>query len=176
MFVLRTRLPVESLTSGVAAAIARIDPTVELDNVVPMAARVRDALGPQRAPMVLTLVFAAIAVTLAVIGVYGVLAWAAARRVGEIGVRMALGARAADVLRMIMKQGASMIFAGLVLGTAGALALGRVLAAQFAEVDAADPVVLAAAVLVLTCAALFASWFPARRAARVDPLQALREN
>ena len=176
MFVLRTALPVASLTPAVEAVIARVDPTVELDDVVPMEVRVLDALGPQRAPMVLTLVFAAIAVALAVIGVYGVLAWAVARRVGEIGVRMALGARAADVLRMVMKQGALMIVAGLVLGTLGALALGRVLAAQFAEVEAVDPVVLALAVLTLTSAALFASWFPARRAARVDPIQALREN
>jgi putative ABC transport system permease protein len=125
---------------------------------------------------VLTLVFAAIAVALAVIGVYGVLAWAVARRVGEIGVRMALGARSTDVLRMVMKQGARMIAAGLVLGTAGALALGEVLASQIPEVAAADARVLAAAVLVLTPAALVASWLPARRAARVDPLQALREN
>ncbi|HJR70317.1 MAG TPA: FtsX-like permease family protein, partial [Gammaproteobacteria bacterium] len=113
---------------------------------------------------------------LAVIGVYGVLAWAVARRVGEIGVRMALGAQAADVLRMVMKQGARMIVAGLVLGIAGALALGRVLAAQIPEVDAVDPAVLTVAVLLLTAAALVASWLPARRAARVDPMQALRQD
>jgi predicted permease len=176
MFVLRTALPVESLTSAAQAMMARVDPTVALDDVVPMETRVADALGPQRAPMVLTLVFAAIAVALAVIGVYGVLAWAVARRVGEIGVRMALGARSADVLRMVMKQGARMIAAGLVLGTAGALALGRVLASQIPEVAAADPVVLAAAVLSLAAAAVLASWLPARRAARVDPLQALRQD
>jgi predicted permease len=82
MLVLRTVLPVDSLTSAAEAALARVDPTVVLDNVVPMAARVGDALGPQRAPMVLTLAFAAIAVALAVIGVYGVLAWTVARRVG----------------------------------------------------------------------------------------------
>ncbi|HUQ50843.1 MAG TPA: FtsX-like permease family protein, partial [Gammaproteobacteria bacterium] len=120
------------------------------------------------APMVLTLLFAAIAVVLAVIGVYGVLAWTVARRTGEIGVRMALGARSADVLRMIMTQGARMILAGLVLGTAGALALGRVLASQIPEVAAFDALVLAAAVVALTAAALAASWLPARRAARVD--------
>ena len=176
MFVLRTALPVESLTPAVEAVLERIDRTVALTDVVPMQVRVLDALGPQRAPMVLTLVFAAIAVALAVIGVYGVLAWAVARRVGEIGVRMALGARGADVLRMVMKQGARMIVAGVVLGTAGALALGRVLAAQIPEIAAADPLVLAGAALTLTAAALLASWLPARRAARVDPLQALREN
>jgi predicted permease len=176
MFVLRTSLPTESLTSAAQAAIARVDPSVALDDVVPMDARVRAALGPQRAPMVLTLVFAAIAVALAVIGVYGVLAWAVARRVGEIGVRMALGAQGTDILRMVMKQGARMIAAGLVLGTAGALVLGRVLAAQIPEVAAADPLVLAVAAVVLTVAALVASWVPARRAARVDPLQALRQD
>jgi putative ABC transport system permease protein len=176
MFVLRTLLPVAGLTPAAAAAIARVDPLVALVNVQPMEARVLDALGPQRAPMVLTLVFAAIAVALAVIGVYSVLAWAVAQRVGEIGLRMALGARASDVLRMIMQQGARMILVGLVLGTAGALALGRVLASQIPEVVTADPLVLGVAVCVLAAAALVASWLPARRAARVDPLQALRQD
>ena len=99
-----------------------------------------------------------------------------ARRVGEIGVRMALGAQRADVLRMVMKEGARMIAAGLVLGTAGALALGRVLASQMPEVAAVDPLVLAAAALALAAAASAASWLPAQRAARVDPLQALRQD
>jgi putative ABC transport system permease protein len=126
--------------------------------------------------MVLALVFAGIAAALAIIGVYGVLAWGVARRTGEIGVRMALGARGADVLRMVMKQGARMIAAGLVLGTAAALAVGRVLASQIPEVVAADPLVLAGAALTLTAAALIASWLPARRASRVDPLQALRQD
>jgi predicted permease len=176
MFVLRSALPVEGLTPAAAAVIARVDPLVGLTNVQPMEARVNDALGPHRAPMVLTMVFAAIAVALAVIGVYGVLAWGVAQRGGEIGLRMALGARSSHVLRMIMKQGARMIAAGLVLGTAGALALGRVLASQIPEVAAVDPLVLAGAALMLTLAALVASWLPARRAARVDPIEALRSD
>jgi ABC-type antimicrobial peptide transport system permease subunit len=126
--------------------------------------------------MVLPLAFAAIAVTLAVIGVYGVLAWAVAQRVGEIGVRMALGAQRADVVRMILRQGARMIAGGLVLGTAGAVAVGRVLAARIPEVGAADPIVLAVAALTLTSAALAASWLPARSAAHVNPMQALRRD
>ena len=176
MFVLRTRLPTESLTAAARAAIARLDAGLALYDVVPLSARVLHALGPQRASMVLTLVFAALAVALAVIGVYGLLAWAVACRVGEIGVRMALGARAADILRMIMKQGARMIGAGLLLGTAGAFALGRVLAARIPEIGSADPMVLAGAALALTCAALVATWLPARRAARVDPMRALRQD
>jgi predicted permease len=176
MFVLRTSLPTESLTAAARAAIARLDAGVALYDVVPLSARVLRALGPQRASMVLTLVFAAVAVTLAIVGVYGLLAWAVACRVGEIGVRMALGARAADILRMIMKQGARMIVAGLVLGTAGAFALGRVLAARIPEIGSADPIVLVGAALALTCAALVASWLPARKAARVDPMRALRQD
>ena len=143
-----------------------LTPPVALDDVVPMDARVRDALGPQRAPMVLTLAFTAIAVALAVIGVYGVLAWAVARRVGEIGVRMALGARGADVLRMVMRQGARMILTGLVLGVAGALVVGRVLAPL--RFPKSLPPIRSCSRLRsrLTAAALIASWVPARRAAR----------
>ena len=176
MFVLRAVVPVDSLTGAARAAVARLDPGIALYDVVPLDARVLRALGPQRASMVLTLVFAAIAVALAVVGVYGVLAWAVARRVGEIGVRMALGAQTADVVRMIMRQGIRMIAVGLVLGTAGAFALGRVLAAWIPEVGGADALVLGGAAVALTAAASVATWLPARRAARVDPLQALRQD
>ena len=125
--------------------------------------------------MVLTLVFAAVAFVLAVIGLYGVLAWAVSQRVGEIGVRMALGARAADIGRMILQQGGRLVAIGLVVGVAGSLALGRVLASQLDRVGAFDPVVLALTVVGLGGAALVASWLPARRAARIDPLEALRK-
>jgi hypothetical protein len=176
MLVVRASLPPDSLTPAARAAIARLDPGLALYDVVPMEVRVLRALGAERASMVLTVAFGAIAAALAVIGVYGVLAWAVAQRVGEIGVRMALGARGADVVRMIVAQGARMIAAGLVLGTAGALMLGRVLAARIPEVDAVDPVVLGLAALILVASAIAASWFPARRAGHVDPMQALRRN
>jgi ABC-type antimicrobial peptide transport system permease subunit len=124
--------------------------------------------------MVLTLTFAGIAFALAVIGIYAVLAWSVAQRVGEIGVRMALGARAADIGRMILGQGGRLIAIGLVIGIVGALVLGRALSAEFFGVGAFDPTVLAITVLGLGAAAFFASWLPAQRAARVDPLEALR--
>jgi predicted permease len=175
VFTLRTTLPPEQLTRAASAAIAALDPELTLSDAVPMDLRVLRSLGPQRTPMVLTLVFAAVAFTLAVIGIYGVLTWAVTQRIGEIGVRIALGARAADIVRMILKQGGRLVVIGLVVGVAGALALGRVLASQIYNVSSLDPVVFAIAVVGLTAAALLASWLPARRASRVDPMRALRE-
>ena len=104
-FALRTVLPPEQLASAVSAAIAALDPDIALYDSQTMDDRVSISLGPQRTPMVLTLVFAGIAFALAVIGIYGVLAWSVSQRVGEIGVRMALGARAADIGRMILQPG-----------------------------------------------------------------------
>jgi ABC-type antimicrobial peptide transport system permease subunit len=135
---------------------------------------VQRSLGPERTPMVLTLVFAAVAFTLAVIGVYGVLTWAVTQRFAEIGVRLALGAQARDVVRMVLVQGGKLIAIGTAFGVVGAAAIGRVLAAQVNGVSALDPAVLAGAVVALVAAALVASWLPARRAARTDPMLALR--
>jgi putative ABC transport system permease protein len=136
--------------------------------------RVAGTLGPQRTPMVLTLVFAGVAFALAVIGIYGVLAWGVAQRVNEIGVRMALGARAADIGGMILRQGGKLVAIGLAVGVAGAVVLGRILSSQLERVGAFDPLVLALTVVGLGGAALVASWLPARRASRIDPLTALR--
>jgi len=171
---IRTLLPPEQLATAVSAAIAALDPDIALYDSQTMAERVSTSLGPQRTPMVLTLAFAGIAFALAVIGIYAVLAWSVSQRVGEIGVRMALGARAADIGRMILSQGGRLIAIGLAVGVAGALVLGVVLSSQLFQVGAFDPVVLAITVLGLGGAALVASWLPARRAARVDPLTALR--
>jgi predicted permease len=174
VLALRTVVPPEQLAGAVGAAIAALDPDVAVYDTRTMDDRVSSSLGPQRTPMVLTLVFAGVAFVLAVIGIYGVLAWSVSQRVNEIGVRMALGARAADIGRMILGQGGRLIAIGLVVGIAGALALGRVLAAQLERVDSFDLTVLVLTVAGLGGAALVASWLPARRAARVDPLTALR--
>ena len=174
-FTLRTVVPPAQLAGAVTAAVAALDPDVALFGAQSMDERVSTSLGPQRAPMVLTLVFAGIAFALAVIGLYGVLAWAVSQRVGEIGLRMALGARAADIGRMILSQGGRLIGIGLGLGVVGALALGRVLSSQMPGVGAFDFGVLVVTIVGLGGAALFASWLPARRAARIDPLEALRK-
>jgi ABC-type antimicrobial peptide transport system permease subunit len=172
--VLRTTLPPEQLTGAAKATIAALDPELALYNVQPLDLLVQRSLGPERTPMVLTLVFAAVAFTLAVIGVYGVLTWAVTQRFAEIGVRLALGAQARDVVRMVLVQGGKLIAIGTAFGVVGAAAIGRVLAAQVNGVSALDPAVLAGAVVALVAAALVASWLPARRAARTDPMLALR--
>ena len=174
VFSLRATLPPEALGQSARDAVLRLDPELALYDVMAMDARLARSLGPQRAPMVLTLVFGAAAFALAIIGIYAVLTWAVMQRIGEIGVRMALGAAAGDVVRMVLKQGAKLTAIGLVVGTLGALALGRLLQSQVRDVDTADPVVLGVALTGLAAAALFASWLPARRASRIDPIEALR--
>ena len=174
VFSLRTTLPPERLTQSARDAIQRIDPELALYDPMTMDTRLARSLGPQRAPMVLTLVFGAAAFALAVIGIYAVLTWAVTQRIGEIGVRMALGAAAADVVRMVLKQGVRLTAIGLVVGTLGALALGRLLQSQVRDVGVADPVVLGVALTGLGVAAVLASWLPARRASRIDPIEALR--
>jgi putative ABC transport system permease protein len=142
---------------------------------------VRAALGPQRASMVLTVAFAAIAVALAVIGVYGVLAWAVAQRVGEIGVRMALGALPGNILRLVLRQSLKPVALGVVIGAAFAGALGNALISlpvtgQVAEaVRLFDPLAYGASLLCIVIACLLAASIPAVRAARVDPIATLRE-
>jgi predicted permease len=172
--VLRTALPVDQLTGPARAVIAGIDRDLALADTQPVDRIVQRALGPERAPMVLTLVFAAVAFTLAVIGVYAVLTWAATQRFAEIGVRLALGAQTRDIVRMVVSQGARLVVIGSALGLVGAVIVGRVLASQMRTVSAFDPAVLAGAVLALAVAALVASWLPARRAGNTDPTIALR--
>ena len=174
VLALRTVVPPAQLAGPVNAAIVALDPGVAPYSAQTMDDLVEGSLGPQRTPMVLTLVFGGVAFLLAVIGIYGVLAWGVSQRVNEIGVRMALGARAADIGLMVLRQGGKLIAIGLVIGIAGAIGLGRVLASQLDRVGSFDATVLALTVVGLGGAALVASWLPARRAARVDPIDALR--
>jgi predicted permease len=174
VLALRAVVPPAQLAGAVNAAIVALDPDVAPYDARTLDDRVAGSLGPQRTPMVLTLVFAGVAFLLAVIGIYGVLAWGVSQRVNEIGVRMALGARAVDIGRMVLSQGGKLIAIGLVIGIAGAIALGRVLASQLDRVGSFDATVLVLTVVGLGGAALIASWLPARRASRVDPMNALR--
>lgn len=129
--------------------------------------------GP-RFGMVLMAIFGSIGLILVTVGVYSVLAYATAQRTHEIGIRMALGAESTDVVGMVVRTGLRPVVAGIAIGIAASLLLGRVIGSQLVEVSAYDPATLAAMTLLLTMTAAIACWIPARRAARVDPLVALR--
>jgi predicted permease len=175
MFTLRTGLAPEQFARVANDAVLRIDPELPLFDVKALDTRVMESLGPQRTPMVLTLVFAAVAFTLAVVGVYGVLNWAVTQRFGEIGVRMALGAGSAEIVRLIVGQGGRLTAIGMAAGIAAAIALGRYMSSEIYEVSPLDPLVFSVVIAGLGGAALLASWLPARRAARIDPMAALRK-
>ena len=124
--------------------------------------------------MTLVAVFAGLALAMASIGLYGVLSYAVAQRVPEIGVRLALGAEPGGVARMVLRQGATLALTGIVLGVAAGLAGGRLIESLLYGVSARDPLVFAGAAAAVLSVALLACWLPARRAAAVDPLVALR--
>jgi len=127
-----------------------------------------------RSGAVLLSIFGGLALTLAAVGVYGVKAYAVARRTREVGIRLALGAKPAEVVRMILREGLVMTFSGVVLGFLLALGIGRVFSSMLYQVGPVDPLAFALAPCVLLCAVLLACWLPARRAAKVDPMVALR--
>ncbi|HEX2162358.1 MAG TPA: ABC transporter permease [Thermoanaerobaculia bacterium] len=163
-----------ALVEPVRQAFHEVAPDQPIRSIETLEEVVARSLARDRFFTVLFAVFAGLALTLAAIGVYGVLAYAVGRRTQEIGVRMALGASAGGVLRMVVGEGARLVAAGVALGTVAALLLSRALASQLYAVGATDPASFAAALVVLAAVALTAAWLPARRASRIDPGQALR--
>jgi putative ABC transport system permease protein len=135
---------------------------------------VADSAAQQRFQMRLLALLAGLALTLAAVGIYGVISYSASRRTHEIGIRMALGAERYDVMRMVMAQGAGIAAAGIGIGVAGAAALSRVLISQLYEVSATDAPTYIVVALLLLVVALAATYIPARRATTVDPMIALR--
>ena len=171
---LRTSGDPMRLTSAVRGEIRRLDPTIPAADVRPMTRVVYESAGQPRFIAFLVLIFAIVALTLAAVGTYGVLAYTVELRTRELGVRMALGAQAAQVLRMVLAQGAWLVGSGLLLGVVGALALRRALASVLFGVAPTDPGIFAAVSLVLAVVGFLACYLPAQRATRVDPLVALR--
>ena len=170
----RTAMKPEGAGGLVRAALSRIDPGLPIIQPTTMDAVVSRSLGRQRLTMTLLGAFAGVALVLAAIGIYGAVAYTVEQRTGEIGVRMALGAQTADVLRLVVRQGMSPVIIGLGLGLVGAFAVGRLLSTQLYQVSAHNPLLLGATAVVLTLAALLACLIPARRATLVDPIRALR--
>jgi putative ABC transport system permease protein len=163
-----------ALAPSVRAAIGSVDPALAIAKVTTMGEVVREMSAPQRFSAAVLTAFAAGALLLAAIGLYGVLAFGVSQRTREIGVRLALGAARAEVLGLILKQGMLLVGIGLLIGFAGALAAARVLRSLLYETDVHDPVTFAIVPVLLALVSLAACYLPARRAAIVDPMVTLR--
>ena len=172
--VVRTSVPPLSLASGVREKIAALQPNLAIPAFATMDEAVASAADQPRLLSVLTGVFALMALLLAGVGLYGVMAYMVQERTQEMGIRLAIGARPSEVLRMVLAQGIKLALVGVAVGLAAALALTKVLASLLFEVSDRDPVTFLSVALLLVGVAFAASYFPARRAMRVDPIVALR--
>jgi putative ABC transport system permease protein len=170
----RSETPAETLAAAVRREVLAVDATQPVASVMPMREYLGDLLVAPRFGAVLMGALAVLGLVIAVVGLYALLAYAVSRRVGEIGVRMALGARPVDALGLVLRDGTMLLAAGLALGSAGAWALGRMLRSTLYGVSAADPATFAAVGVLLLAVGLLACGLPARRAARIQPLAALK--
>jgi predicted permease len=172
--IARTNGDPTALSGAIRAAVHEVDPSQPVSDLRTMDQRIALSMGPRRSAVTLLSVFAAVALTLAAVGLFGLIRFNVAQRTQEIGVRMALGASRSDVLRMVLGESLRLALWGVACGLIAAFALTRVLASLLYGVSATDPLTFVAMALLLTFVALLASWVPARRATRVDPLVALR--
>lgn len=172
--VLETQGGMEGLETQVKRAFAEVDPNITLVGIRPMAQQVADRLDQDRTVAQLTGLFGFLALVLAAVGLYGVTAYSVERRTAEIGVRIALGANRASVVEMVLKGAFVQIVIGLAIGVPASIACARLIAAKLYQVKGWDPIVLGGAVAALAMCALVASVVPARRAAAVNPVRALR--
>jgi putative ABC transport system permease protein len=169
-----------NLAAAIRNQVRAVEPNEPVNQVVTMDERLSNSIAGRRYVMILLSIFAAVAFVIATVGIYGVISYAVSQRTHEIGIRMALGAQASDVLRMVIWRGMSLTLIGVTLGLAAALALTRVLKNQFLDtnllfnVSATDPATFALIALLLVGVAMIASYIPAQRATKIDPLQALR--
>src|SRR5436190_6864766 len=170
----RSTIASAQIARAIHQAVASVNPSLPLFDVRPMADRVRETWGTQRLLSFLFSVFAGLALTLATIGLYGLLAYTTLKRVREIGIRLALGARPAQVRTMILSHGMHLLLVGSIIGIISAVALSRFLQHVLFDVNGVDPKIYLGVGALLFAATFLACWLPARRASRVDPMVALR--
>jgi putative ABC transport system permease protein len=173
-FVVRSPVNPAGLAGALRHAIYAVDKDQPVSSMQTMQQILADTVAQPRFRTLLIVAFSLLALVLTAVGLYGVLAYSVSERTHEIGVRLALGAERADILKFVLKQGASLTFAGVALGLAGALALTRFVASFLYDVRADDPATFAGVSLLLVAVALLATYVPARRATKVDPMVALR--
>ena len=173
-FVIRTRGPAENIAAAARNVIHTLDPQQPIAEVTTMRRLLAKSIARSRFNTVLLGVFAFVALALAAVGTYGVMSYAVTQRTHEIGIRMALGARALDVLQLVLRRGMALALIGVVVGLAAAFALTRLLSSLLFEVKTTDAFTFSAVPVSLIAIALLASYIPARRATKVDPLVALR--
>jgi predicted permease len=173
-YEIRTAADTESVGRALRKAVQETNPALPQIKIETMSGLVDHSLGTDRLIAMLSSCFGALALLLASIGLYGVMSYAVARRTNEIGIRMALGARRSDVLRLVLGHGSKLTLAGVAIGIIGALGLTRFLSSLLYDVKPTDPLTFLIVSLVLTGVALLASYIPARRATKVDPMVALR--
>ena len=171
---LRTRGEPAALASGVRGTIQSIDPSLPITAMQTMEQVVETSIAPQRFNTVLLGSFATVALLLAALGIAGVLSTSVSRRTQELGVRMALGAQRNDLLRMVVRQGMTLVVLGLTIGLVGALFLARWISSLLFGIEPRDPLTFAGVAAVLTAVAFVACYIPARRTTRIDPIVALR--
>jgi putative ABC transport system permease protein len=174
MLAVRTEAAPEALTAAIRAQAQALDQDQPIADVRTVGELLDQTLSEAKFNLMLLCLFAIVALVLAAIGVYGVMSYAVTQRTREIGVRIALGAQPRSVLRLVIGQGMALVSAGVVIGVAGAWALTRLMATMLFETRATDPATFASIALLLAAVALAACWIPARRAAKVDPMVALR--
>ena len=171
---MRTNGAPGAVASGMREALRAADRALPIYAVRPLDELVAERSAERRLAAQLIAVFAAVALTLAAVGIYGVMSYAVSQRTQEIGIRMALGAEREHVLRMVVRSGTLLALAGIAIGLAVAFVLARLIAALLFETSTADPPTFSVVPALLLAVALLASYLPARRAARVDPMTALR--
>jgi putative ABC transport system permease protein len=172
--VLKTAGDPAALAEPLRRAVKEVDPTVAVAGAVTMNDMIRDSIAGTRFYATLAAIFAALALALAAVGIYGVFSYAVTQRTQEIGVRLALGARESQIFGLVIGESLRLAIAGLVLGVAGAAVVGRALRTLLYAVGAVDTATFAVTAAILMAVAFVASYVPARRAMRVDPMAALR--
>ena len=172
--VLRTSLPPELMENQIRATVRSLDPQLPLTQLQTMEHAISDSEAPRRFNTVLISAFAAAALLLAILGIYSVIAFTVAMRVHEMAIRMALGSQRSSIVGLVLSSGLKLAAAGSIIGLAGAVAASRLLKSFVFGVSTLDPLVLVLAAVLVLMLAMAASLLPARRAASIDPIKALR--